>query len=120
MKMALVGNDLYISQMDSVQYQTIVSWGKSKWNRAKQALIGTADIEYLGLLSSIVRLPEAIQKYYDSLLLRRRAVDAERNKEHPSHVYEYPVKVKLYEHQERAANMAQVVFGWLEPEVLSP
>jgi hypothetical protein len=44
MKMALQGNTLIIADADNVQFGTIKSWGKMRWDKKTQRLIGTADI----------------------------------------------------------------------------
>ena len=59
MKMALQGNTLIIADADNVQFGTIKSWGKMRWDKKTQRLIGTADIELLDKLASIVRLPRS-------------------------------------------------------------
>ena len=50
-----------IKDADNVQFTVIKSWNKMKWDRKAQLLRGTADIELLDKLASIVRLPPAIE-----------------------------------------------------------
>ena len=61
MKMALKDTTLFIKEADNVQFTIIKSWNKMKWSKASQTLAGTADLELLDKLSSIVRLPPAIE-----------------------------------------------------------
>ena len=112
MKIALRGNNLLIKDADSVQFQIIKSWDKMKWSKATQTLSGTADLELLDKLATIVHLPPAIEIRRTRLRETAEAVDRERMNQHPEPFYDYPVKLPLYAHQIRAANMALITFGW--------
>lgn len=116
MKMALKDTTLFIKEADNVQFTIIKSWNKMKWSKASQTLAGTADLELLDKLSSIVRLPPAIEARRNELWKIAVAVDRERMNEEPAPFYPYPVKMPLYRHQTRAANMALLTFGWIAPE----
>ena len=116
MKMALQGTTLLIKDADNVQFQIIKSWNKMRWDRSTKTLAGTADLELLDKLSSIVRLPPAIEEYRRQLHAIQDAVDRERVDERPAPFYKYPVKMPLYAHQTRGANMALLTFGWVPPE----
>ena len=116
MKMALKDTTLFIKEADNVQFTIIKSWNKMKWSKASQTLAGTADLELLDKLSSIVRLPPAIEARRNELRKIAAAVDRERMNEDPAPFYPYPVKMPLYRHQTRAANMALLTFGWISPE----
>ena len=120
MKMALQGTTLFIKEADNVQFTIIKSWNKMKWSKANQTLTGTADLELLDKLASIVRLPPAIEARRTELRRVAAAVDRERMNENPVPFYPYPVKMPLYRHQTRAANMALLVFGWAAPEGGAP
>ena len=115
MKMALRGNNLLIKDADSVQFQIIKSWDKMKWSKATQTLSGTADLELLDKLATIVHLPPAIEIRRTRLRETAEAVDRERMNQHPEPFYDYPVKLPLYAHQTRGANMALLTFGWAKP-----
>lgn len=115
MKMALQGNTLKIIEADNVQFTVIKSWNKMKWNKSLQQLEGTADMELLDKLSGIVRLPPAVAERRTELHRVQDAVDRERVNENPKPIYPYPVKLPLYRHQIRAANMAMITFGLIEP-----
>ena len=84
-----------------------------KWDRKAQLLRGTADIELLDKLASIVRLPPAIEDRRSRLHALQDAVDAERVNPEPTPFFKYPVKLPLYAHQMRGANMALLTFGWV-------
>ena len=117
MKIALQGTAMLIKDVDNVQFQIIKSWNKMRWDRGTRTLYGTADLELLDKLSSIVKLPPAIEAYRRQLHAVQDAVDRERTDEHPDPFYKYPVKMPLYAHQVRGANMALLTFGWATPEV---
>ena len=116
MKMALKGTTLLIREADSVQFNVIKSWNKMKWDKATKTLVGVADLELLDKLSGLVRLPPTVEEYRARLQAVRDAVDRERVKPDPRPFYRYPVKMPLYQHQTRGANMALLTFGWIAPE----
>ena len=115
MKMALKGNTLILVEVDDVQFAIIKSWNKLRWDKKNQSLYGIADIELLDKLTSIVRLPPTIATYRDKLHAVQNAVDRERVNQEPTPFYKYPVKMPLYSHQVRGANMAMLTFGWVPP-----
>lgn len=116
MKMALQGSTLLIKEADNVQFAAIKSWNKMRWDRKDQMLIGTADIELLDKLASIVRLPPGIAAHRDRLHAVQDAVDRERVNPRKEPLVKYPVKMNLYAHQVRGANMCMITFGWVPPE----
>lgn len=113
MKMALKGNTLILVDVDNVQFAIIKSWNKMKWDKKSQSLYGTADIELLDKLTSIVRLPSTVEQRWRELHALQDAVDRERVNPEPAPFYKYPVKMPLYAHQVRGANMAMLTFGWV-------
>ena len=115
MKMALKDGQIVIKEADNNQFLIIKSWSKMKWSKAEQMLYGPADIELLNKLAGIVRLPGPIEERRQKLNEVAAAVDRERMKEDPEPLYKYPVKLSLYKHQIRGANMALMVFGLIEP-----
>jgi len=116
MKMGLKGNILIIAEADNVQFTVIKSWSKMKWDKKTQRLTGIADLELLDKLSAIVTLPPKVAAYRQQLQAVADAVDRERMNENPVPLYKYPVKLPLYAHQTRGANMALLTFGWIRPE----
>ena len=118
MKMALQGNTLRIKDADNVQFTVIKSWNKMKWDRKAQLLRGTADIELLDKLASIVRLPSKVEQRRQALHTVQDAVDRERTNDRPVPLANYPVKMPLYSHQTKGANMALMTFGWVAPDAV--
>lgn len=116
MKMALKDTTLLIKEADNVQFTIIKSWNKMKWNKRTQTLAGAADLELLDKLSSIVKLPPVVEARHTELKQLAAAVDAERMAKEPVALYPYPVKLDMYQHQLRGANMALLTFGWIQPE----
>ncbi len=86
-----------------------------KWDKKTQTLRGAADLELLDKLSSIVRLPPAAENRRQRLRAVQDAVDRERINPEPVPFFKYPVKMPLYAHQVRGANMAMLTFGWAQP-----
>lgn len=116
MKIALKGDALMIREADNVQFTIIKSWNKMRWSRSTQTLTGVADLELLDKLSSIVKLPPAVEARRATLHTIADAVDRERMNTNPVPFAKYPVKLPLYQHQVRAANMCLLTFGWEAPE----
>lgn len=115
MKMALQGDTLKIIDTDSVQFTVIKSWGKMKYSKKDQMLIGSADMELLDKLTSMVKLPPKVEARRLELHRVQDAVDQERTNPTPHPFVQYPVKLSLFAHQVRGANMALLTFGWIEP-----
>ena len=118
MKIALQGTTLLIKEADNVQFAVIKSWNKMRWDRKTQLLTGTADMELLDKLASIVQLPPAIAQRRSQLHRVQEAIDSERVNPHPKPLTDYPVKRSLYDHQVRGANMCLVAFGWASPDAI--
>lgn len=116
MKMALKGNMLILVEVDNVQFTIIKSWNKLRWDKKSQSLYGTADIELLDKLTSIVQLPPVVEQRRQALHAVQDAVDRERVNTEPEPLYKYPVKMPLYAHQVRGANMCLLTFGWMAPK----
>lgn len=116
MKMALKGNTLILVEADNVQFSVIKSWNKMKWDPKSQSLHGPADIELLDKLNTIVRLPPTVEQRRRELHAVQDAVDQERVNPDPAPFYKYPVKMPLYAHQVRGANMCLLTFGWAAPK----
>lgn len=115
-KIDLQGNVLQVKNADAMQFTVIKSWNKMKWDRRLQALIGIADIELLDKLASLIQLPPEVEKRRKELHIVRDAVDRERINQNPKAFYKFPVKLPLYAHQVRAANMALLTFGWAQAD----
>lgn len=116
MKMDLQGTTLILVEVDTAQFTIIKSWNKMRWDKATKQLRGTADLELLDKLSGLVRLTPSVEARRKELRRVLNAVDRERVNPEPKPFYPYPVKLPLYAHQVRGANMALLEFGWAPPE----
>lgn len=116
MQMAIKDGQLLIKDTDSIQYNIIKGWNKMKWSKQKQMLIGPLDYDLLEKLSRICKLPPSVEKVYKQMAAVMKAVDDERLKEKPTPMVKYPVKLPLFAHQCRGANMALLTFGIIQPE----
>lgn len=115
MKMAIKDGQLLIKDVDNYQFQVIKSWNKMRWDKADKMLYAPVEAELLNKLSALVKLPPLIEEERKRMNSITAAVDAERMNEHPEPMYPYPVKLKLFDHQVRAANMAMMTFGLIDP-----
>lgn len=121
-KIKLAGDYLLIKDASTPQFSEIRNYGGGmRWDAKEKALIGMANLETLDRLETTLRkdglrLPPDAYNRWRTLSAQRDAVDRERKKEKPTPLFEYPVKMPLYEHQMRAANMALLNFGWIAPE----
>lgn len=116
MKIAVKDGKILIKEADATQMAIMKSWNKLKWNKSLQMMVGECDLEILQRLSTIVRLPGSIDAIRQKMEDAQEAVDAERIRKEPKPLAHYPVKKSLYTHQVRAANMALLTFGMVDPE----
>lgn len=116
MKMALKDGMVRIIEADAIQKTIIKSWNLMRWIRGQQMYEGTASLELLNKLATIVHLPPSIEAERVRMNTVQEAVDRERVKKDPKPMVRYPVTKNLYEHQVRAANMALMTFGILDPK----
>lgn len=114
MKMKIENGSLIVADADSTQYAVIKSWNSMRWNRSKQWLEGAATMELLNKMASLVRLPGPIEAERQRMNEVQAAVDAERMKDASKPLYDYPVKIPLFQHQIKGANMALLTFGLIE------
>lgn len=116
MKMAMKDGRIFIKEADNSQFMIMKSWNRLRWSKKDQMLHGMATLELLDLLAGIVRLPATIEAERIRMRDVAEAVDRERMNEHLAPFVDYPVKVKPYAHQIKAANMALLTFGFVTPE----
>lgn len=114
--MAMKDGKIMLIEVDNTQMAIIKSWNSMKYDRRRQMMIGDVSKELLDKLSKIVRLPPVIEDYRKRLDEIQRAVDKMRVEKEPRPLVNYPVQGSLYEHQVRAANMALLTFGLVEPK----
>lgn len=110
MKVALRGNQLLIKDMNAVQFSSIKSWNRMKYDRKSGMMVGIADAELLDLLAQLIPLTEKLEAERTRLHSLQSRVDAERMKDNPTPLIPMPIKAKPYAHQIRGYNMALMVF----------
>ena len=117
MKMAIKDGQVILVDVGSETYMTIKGWGLMRWDKQQQALYGPATADLLNHLSELLRgrLPAPAEELRQKLNRIEGAVDAQRMEAEPKPLYKFPVKLPLYRHQIRGANMALMVFGLVEP-----
>ena len=116
MKMAIKDGQVILVEVDTDKYMKIKGRGLMKWSKAQQALYGPATAELLNFLASLFRLPGPAEELRQKLNGLEAAVDAQRISAEPVPLYKFPVKLPLYKHQIRGANMALMAFGLIEPQ----
>lgn len=122
MRMKMEDGWVFIKDADSVQTAILKSWGRLKWDRKTKLWRGQVSMELLNKLRAMVLLPAPIEAERQRLNAVQAAVDKERTlpSEQVKPLVRYPVTRSLYTHQTRAANMALLTFGIVDPkEVLT-
>lgn len=115
MEIAMKDGQILMRNMDSTQYNILRNTGKCIWDKKRKMLIGDVSLELLETLNSIIRLPERIKAEYTKLKAVQEAIDRERLNENPVPLVDYPVKLPLFKHQVRGANLALLAFGVVDP-----
>lgn len=119
MRMAIKDGKIYLIEFDSTQYGIMRSWGALRYVRAKQWMEGTVSLELLEKLARITTLSPTAEQLRKKLAGTQEAVDKLRTEKDPKPLVHFPIKGSLYKHQIRAADMALVEFGLVDPaEVL--
>ena len=114
MQVAIKGHSIYLKELNRTQYDVISQWKHMKWNKSLKMLVGLADIETLDKLHNFTGLPVEFEKKRLKMKKKAHLIDRERLKQKPIPLLKYPVKVSLYEHQVRAANMALLQFEMID------
>ena len=107
---------ILIKEADEAQFSVIKSWGRMKWDKKIQCLYGRDSLDLLDKLAELTPLSSTAEKQRQALRRVPDAVDHERVKETPIPLCDYPVKMPLYSHQVKGANMCLLTFGWADPE----
>lgn len=115
MKMAIKDGQVILVEVDTDKYMQIKARNLMKWSKTQQALYGPATAELLNFLASLFRLPGPAEELRQQMNQLEEAVDAQRMEPEPEPLYKFPVKLPLYRHQIRGANMALMVFGLVDP-----
>lgn len=116
MKMKIDDGKIIIIEADSTQYAIIKSWSMTRYNKSCHWIEGVLTADLLNKLAELVRLPAPIEAERQRMNAVQAAVDEQRMQEEPVPIYKYPVKIPLFKHQIRGANMALLTFGLIEPE----
>ena len=109
---------IVLIEADSTQTAVLKSWGgMMKWNKRQKWWEGLVCAELLNRLAGLIPLPKPLNAERYRLNAVQEAVDAERVRptEDLKPFAKYPVKRNLYAHQMRAANMALLTFGLMDP-----
>lgn len=79
-------------------------------------MVGPLTIENLEKIQNFSRgqMPESFCRELRRLRAKKDRLDNERLREDVVPIYDYPVKVKLFKHQLRGANMAMITFDEAE------
>lgn len=118
MRIKMDNGCIVIIEADSTQTAVLKSWGgMMKWNKKQNWWEGLVCAELLNRLSKLIPLPKPLNAERYRLNAVQEAVDAERVRptEDLKPFAKYPVKRNLYAHQMRAANMALLTFGLMDP-----
>ena len=118
MRIKMDNGCIVIIEADSTQTAVLKSWGgMMKWNKKQNWWEGLVCAELLNRLSKLIPLPKPLSAARYRLNAVQEAVDAERVRptEDLKPFAKYPVKRNLYAHQMRAANMALLTFGLMDP-----
>lgn len=115
MQMALKDGELLLRYLDNTQFAVIKSWNLMRWDKQNQILRGAATAELLNRMASISALTPPVAAERERLNSIQDAVDRQRMIEDPVPLYKFPVKANLFKHQIRAANMALITFGLVDP-----
>jgi len=115
MEMQLDGATLILQNINQGEYKEIQRWGLTRLDKKSKTLRGFANLELLDKLAALTTLPALIEARRQQLQAVQDAVDWERMNSKPKPFYKYPVKIPLYAHQMRGANMCLLAFGWVQP-----
>lgn len=95
-------------------YGTLVSVPTFSWNRRRQVLEAPVTMDTLDAVAAVAKLPSDLEALRKDMHARRRLMERMRVEEQPQPAIQPPVKVKLFDHQVRAYNMALLHFGALD------
>ena len=119
MRMKMQDGMIYIIEANPSQGASIKSWGLMKWNRKEKMWYGKTSGSLLNKLSALLpALPPSIEAERIRLNETQAAVDYERTlpNDQLKPLTRFPVTRSLYAHQTRAANMALLTFGIIDPK----
>ncbi len=113
-----IDNGIIFVKASREEEAVIKTWRMMKKDKDKGFWYGAITRPLLENLKRNGGLIPPAKKILDDMLTVQAAVDKERTKpdKEVKARYKYPVKAKLFTHQTRAANMALMVFGIVDPE----
>lgn len=118
MQMGIKDGQIILKDVDKDRFLIIKSWHIMKWDKRQEVLFAPLSLELLDKLAGVLpALPGPVERLHRQLKRVEAALNRERMAEDPKPMYKYPVKLPLYKHQVRGANMALIVFGLIDPEV---
>lgn len=109
MKIALQNGVIIIAEAND-RFQALKSIG-FKYQKSDKTLRLDLSLQNLELLEKIIKLPQSFMEIKNHLAQNQLIIDEMRKDPDPKPIVEYPVKVNLFKHQIRAANMAMVTFN---------
>lgn len=115
MKMAVKDGMIYIIEFTDYEFAAMRSWNSLRYVKGKCMMQGPVSLELLDRLAGLTTLPPRTAAVRDQLRRTQDAVDRLRTAKHVPDLVDFPVKGSLYEHQKRAAEMALVEFGLIDP-----
>ncbi len=105
MKLALANGNVYI-QNTKAEYPIVKGLPNAKFDKKIKAWVVPATLDILDRLQRFVKLTPKLEAERQRLQRKQALIDKERMDEEPVPLVDYPVKVKLFRHQIRGANMA--------------
>ena len=114
--MKIEDNFIFLADVNSMQHSVIRSWGMMRWDRTNQWYWAQITLDLLNRIGKLVPLPASVEETRKQLYNLQASIDRQRMDEDPEPLYDYPVKIPLFKHQMRGANMALLAFGLIEPE----
>ena len=111
MQLALCNDTIYIKTTKD-EYPIVKGLPGVKFDKKNLAWVTPCTLEMLDRLQRLVKLPPVLEAERQKRREVQNNVDKEMLCEKPKAMFDYPVKVKLFEHQVRGANMAMYEFEW--------
>lgn len=109
MKLALANDKIYI-QASKQEYPIVKGLPNARFDKKTMAWIIPNTLEMLDRIQRLVKLPEKMECERQRLRVKQELIDRERLTAEPKPLRKYPVKVSLFQHQVRGANMALYAF----------
>jgi len=115
LKMLLDKGQVTLIEVPPSRAAQLKKGGRMQWDRNRQAFTASASLGLLEYLAGMFTLPGPYMQVLERMRRSRAAAEEEQARETPVALVHYPVKRTLYAHQVRAANMALLDFGIVEP-----